>query len=59
MKIMKGDIGRTKKMSFPIHVMTLMNLVSLPFCEGGIWKRELHYSSAAVFVCYETKLIYL
>lgn len=34
MKIMKGDIGRTKKMSFPIHVMTLMNLVFLFVREG-------------------------
>lgn len=58
MKITKGDVGRTKRMSFPIHLMTL-NLVSLPFYEGGIWKCELHHSSAAVFVCYETKLIYL
>lgn len=41
MKITKWDAGRTKGINFTKYLMTFMNLLSLSFCEGGIWKCEL------------------
>lgn len=35
MKITKRDAGRMKGINFTEYLMTSVNLVSLPFCEGG------------------------
>ena len=40
-KITKGDAGRMTGINFTKYLMTFMNMVSLSFCEGGIWKCEL------------------
>lgn len=39
MKITKRYAGMM--INFTKYLMTFMNLASLSFCEGGIWKREL------------------